>query len=84
MKILEISQGRLDATGLTLAAAVDGLRFYDDEFLRDHPESRKYFFRHWRVLEATDGERAPWGREWWAEEERGRLRMHSARYDSSG
>lgn len=83
MKILETTQGRIDATGLTLAAAVDGLRFWDDEFLRDHPECRRWFAPGWRVVEAQDGERAPWGRVLWVEDERGVLRMHSAQYDSS-
>lgn len=85
MKIIEIAQGRyrrLD--GADAKEALAAFKQDDEEFLAQNPRCRKYHQPCWRQLEVRDDERAPWGHEWYVVDEAGRLKMHSAQYDSSG
>ena len=45
---------------------------------------RRHRWPAWREMDVADDVRAPWGFEWYAVGDDGRLTWHSAHYDSSG
>jgi len=84
IEVLEISQGRFDAGGLPLSETVAHLRNLDEAFLTAHPKCRRWFSPGWRQRMVEETEHAPWGYEWYIVDKNELLKLHSARYDSSG
>lgn len=83
MTILELAQGHFsDLTGMTWADAVQMFRQQDEAFRAKYPATA-YHYQPWHEREVQNGATAPWGFEWYIEQD-GLLRLHSANYDSSG
>jgi hypothetical protein len=83
MTILELPQGYFDRLdGTTRADAVAAFAAFNADMDAKFPgrSSRQF----WREFDAPETATAPWGHEWWLVDEFGRLRLHSADYDSSG
>ncbi len=85
MTIIEVPQGYwLDLTGTPRDVALASFAKHDAAFLAEHPSAAKYHRPSWREFEVGANDTAPWGYEWYAIDEAGLLKMHSAQYDSSG
>lgn len=85
LKILEVQQGvHPKLEGVKLEHALQELQSAETAFLEKFPSTRQYHRRSWAEREVEDKQTAPWGYVWYAADERGVLRVHSAHYDSSG
>jgi hypothetical protein len=85
MKILQLPQGYYgDLTGMPELEAIAEFVIQDLTFLERNPQCAKYHRKSWQEIEVRDTETAPWGYVWWTIDEDGKLRLHSAHYDSSG
>jgi hypothetical protein len=83
--VLELPQGYYaDLTGMTWDDAMQMFKRDDEQFLRAYPHTRCFHRARCRELEVDETRTAPWGHEWYVADEAGKLRMHSAHYDSSG
>ena len=83
--MLELSEGHVRSRAyhnVPLEDALVDLRAWDEEFYAKHPQT--YCWPAWREMDVADDVRAPWGFEWYAVGDDGRLTWHSAHYDSSG
>ena len=86
MTVIELPQGHPSYVGWTREQLLNYLHHRDIDSQAAHPDW--YHQPSWREREIPDHEvamaRAPFGCEWYAVGDDGRLFLHSADYDSSG
>lgn len=85
MTVIEIMQGFYgNITGNEKGETLAQFARDDAHFLVNNPRCAAYHHPCWREREVPDTATAPWGHEWYIIDEAGRLKLHSAQYDSSG
>lgn len=85
MIILEVAQGyTTNLSDRDKDEVVKEFERTDKARAERYPQTLPYHHQWWRVFEAPDNHTATWGYEWYQVMADGRLKMHSAQYDSSG
>lgn len=85
MTILELPQGYYaDLTGMSWDDAMQMFQRDDAAFVAKYPSTNGYHRPCWREFDVEATATAPFGHEWYLEDEHGLLKLHSAHYDSSG